>query len=248
MSEQKVTILIVEDNPIIADDLAGYMEDFGYTAMPPVHSAEEALRAIKNNEPDLLLLDVGLEGEIDGIQLAGMVNEKYNIPFIYLTALHDNNTIGRIKETQPNAYLVKPVDEKSLQTSIEVALYNFTHRQTDAQEENNEEISGFIKGDHFFIKVKQSLVKVFLEDVLFFEAYDNYSYVHTPERKYLISMSLKSVEGKLSGGVFVRSHRSYIVNMSKIGSIQEDNLIIAEHKVPIGKTHRAEIMKYINLL
>jgi DNA-binding LytR/AlgR family response regulator len=247
VTEQKIRILIVEDNPIIAEDLAAYMEDFGHSAMATADCADEALKLLKTELPDLLLLDVGLEGEIDGIQLANIIKEKYEIPFIFLTALHDDQTIARIKETQPNAYLVKPIDERSLQTTIEVALYNFSHRKPN-QDDGSKQEENFIKGDHFFIKVKNRLVKIQLTDVLFFEAYDNYAYVHTSEKKYIISMSLKSVETKLSGKSFARSHRSYIVNMSKIDSIEEDNLIIEEHKVPIGKTHRSEIMKSINLL
>lgn len=245
---QKIKILIVEDDSIIAEDLAGYMGDFGYHALPTASSAEEALRSLRSELPDLLLLDVGLEGEVDGIQLATIVQEKYDLPFIFLTAFHDDRTIERIKTTRPTGYLVKPVDGHSLRTSIEVALYNFKHRETRQETEEHTTSIDIINGDHFFIKVKQGLLRIVLGDILYFEAYDNYSYVHTTDNKYLVSMPLKSIENKIPAKKFARIHRSFIINTEKIQRIEEADVIIDGRTIPIGKTYRAEIMNYIQLL
>ena len=249
MTEQKFKILIVEDDSIISEDLAGYMEDFGYQAMPTASNAEEALKILKNGLPDLVLLDVGLEGEIDGIQLANLIQEKYDLPFIFLTAYHDTATIERIKSTRPAGYLVKPVDERSLKTSIEVGLYNFRHSQHDISAKDVQDTKmDIISNDHFFIKVKQGLQKILLKDILFFEAYDNYAYVHTQDKKHIVSMPLISIENKISPQHFIRVHRSYIINIEKIQGLEDDNVIIDGKSIPIGKTYRSDIMKLIRLL
>ncbi|MBL7837354.1 MAG: response regulator, partial [Bacteroidetes bacterium] len=85
----KTKILIVEDNPIIGEDLAAYMNEFGHEAVGHVTNAEETLRLLKEKSVDLILMDVGLESEIDGIQLASLIREKYKLPIIFLTALYD---------------------------------------------------------------------------------------------------------------------------------------------------------------
>jgi len=243
----KITVLIVEDDPIIAADLTYFMKDFGYSPFPAVASAEQALLLLNNIVPDFILMDVTLEGDVDGIELAQEINKKHALPIIFLTAHHDRKTIDRIKAAQPSAYLVKPLQEYNLQTSIELALYNFSHQKLVNKGQDNSD-ADFVSGKHFFIKVKNQLKKVLLDEILFVEAYDNYSFVHTSDQKYLIGSTLKAVEQKLAEHQFIRTHRSTIVNLKVIDGIEEDVILIREHKLPIGKTYRDDFMKRINLL
>ena len=242
-----ITVLIVEDDPIIAADLTYFMKDFGYSPFPAVASAEQAWLLLNNVVPDFVLMDVTLEGDVDGIELAKQINKKHALPIIFLTAHHDRKTIDRIKAAQPSAYLVKPLQEFNLQTSIELALYNYSHQKLVNKSQDTSD-TDFVSGNHFFIKVKNQLKKVLLDEILFVEAYDNYSFVHTAEQKYLIGSTLKAVEQKLSEHQFVRTHRSTIVNLKVIEGIEEDVILIREHKLPIGKTYREDFMKRINLL
>ena len=250
--EGKIRILIVEDDPIIAEDLAGYMNDFGYTALKPVDNADDAMRTIRENVPDLIMFDVHLGGEIDGIELAQIVKSKYSIPFIFLTAFNDSDTFERIKAVEPSAYLIKPVDEKNLHSSIAVALYNYAnHHPAQMPAEENDaglKVQDFVSGDHIFIKVKHELRKLALSEILYAEAYDNYAFIHTKNDRYIVSASLKNVETKLPKGKFERIHRSFIVNMSKIDRIEENTLHIGSKSLPIGKTYKEQLMKRINLL
>ncbi|NNC83686.1 MAG: response regulator transcription factor [Flavobacteriales bacterium] len=121
---KKVEILIVEDEPLVAEDIAGHLEmlDFGIAGI--VHSGEEAVDYLKSNDPDAALLDITLAGEMDGIEVAQFINEHNNIPFVFLTSHADRGTIERVKETRPGGYLVKPFDEHDLLTSMEMALNN----------------------------------------------------------------------------------------------------------------------------
>lgn len=247
MSTSNITILIVEDDPIIAQDLKFYMEDFGYSPFPVVAKAEDALLLLKNVTPDCMILDVSLDGDMDGIELAEAINKHYSIPIVYLTAHHDRVTIDRIKATQPSAYLVKPIQEYNLQTSIELALYNHSHK---TPEQNTKALDGddFVSGDHFFIKVKNQLKKVLLTDIDAFEAYDNYSFVYTGEQKLIIGSTLKSIEERLKDFQFIRIHRSYVVNLQSIQGIEDDIVFLPQLKIPIGKTYKEDFMKRIQLL
>lgn len=179
--------------------------------------------------------------------MANEINKTKNIPVIFLTAHHDRATIDRIKATQPSAYLVKPLQEFNLQTSIELALYNHLHQKLQNNEGDSMD-SDFISGNHFFIKVKNQLKKVLLSEILFFEASDNYSFLHTANQKYIISSTLKTLESKLKDFDFVRIHRSSLINLLALEGIEEDVAIIAGNHLPVGKTYKVDLMKRIKLL
>jgi DNA-binding LytR/AlgR family response regulator len=247
MSASKISVLIVEDDPIIASDLSYHMKDFGYSPYPAVSNFEDALLLLNNVLPDLVLIDVNLEGEKDGIDLAEVINQKYQLPIVFLTAHHDRKTMDRIKATRPSAYLVKPLQVHNLQTSIELALYNHSHQNfTTAVDDPSGD--DFVSGAHFFIKVKNQLRKILLDDIRVLEAYDNYSFLHSQNQKHIIGSTLKSLEQKLSGQHFVRVHRSYIINLKAVERIEDDLVLIDDFRIPIGKTFKEELMKRIRLL
>ncbi len=247
MATSQITVLIVEDDPIIAADLSYFMKDFGYSPYPSVSNGADALLLLNNVRPDFILIDVTLEGEMDGIQLATEINKLYDLPLLFLTAHHDRKTIDRIKATQPSAYLVKPLQEFNLQTSIELSLYNHSHKKL-ANTPNDSSSDDYVSGEHFFIKVKNQLKKILLEDILVLEAYDNYSFLHTTEHKHLIGSTLKSLDRRLAEYDFIRIHRSYIINLKAIEGIEEDLVLINNLHLPIGKTFKEDFMKKINLL
>ncbi len=249
MSDNSISILIVEDDPVIAADLTFIMQDLGYSPFPPLRNAADVMLMLKNTRPDCIIVDVNLEGNKDGIDLAEAIKSEYGIPLIFLTAHHDRNTIERIKKIQPSAYLVKPIEVHTLQTTIELALYNASHNDIHSKEKDQEsENEEYISDRYFFIKVKNQLKKILLEEILYLEAYDNYSYLHTPDNKYIISSNLKAIENKLSDHKFVRVHRSYLINLNFVDGIEDEFILINKARIPIGKTYRDDFMKFIDLL
>jgi diguanylate cyclase (GGDEF)-like protein len=121
MSQKK--ILIVEDESIIAEDISDSLISLGYRITGMVYSGEEAIEAAAKFRPDLVLMDVNLQGEIDGITAAAEIRARFQIPVVYLTAYADENTLRRVNATKPFGYIVKPFEEKNLHTTIQLALH-----------------------------------------------------------------------------------------------------------------------------
>jgi PAS domain S-box-containing protein len=119
----KAAILIVEDSFIVAYHLQTTLESEGYRVLGTEDSGEKALAFLEKQRPDLILMDIMLNGELDGIETARTVKAKYNLPVIYITALTDKDTIQRAKVTEPFGYLTKPFEDREIFTVIEMALY-----------------------------------------------------------------------------------------------------------------------------
>ena len=125
MSNKK--ILIVEDESIIAEDISDSLISLGYRITDIVYSGEEAIQSATRLRPDLVLMDVNLQGEIDGITAAEEIRSRFQIPVVYLSAYADENTLRRVNSTKPFGYIVKPFEEKNLHTTIQIALHRHQH-------------------------------------------------------------------------------------------------------------------------
>lgn len=119
----KKSVLIVEDEQIIASDLKMTLEYLGYDVTDIADSGEYAISVSGKERPDIVLMDIVIRGEMDGIDAAKEIRSRFNIPVIYVTAYADRDFMERAKITEPFAYLIKPVDEKELRNTIELALY-----------------------------------------------------------------------------------------------------------------------------
>ncbi len=119
----KIRILVVEDESLVARDIQNMLRSLGYEVTGVVASGEQAIQKAAASVPDLVLMDIVLKGDIDGIAAAETLWEEYGIPVIYLTAYADDTTFERAKLTKPFGYLLKPFEERELQTTIEMALY-----------------------------------------------------------------------------------------------------------------------------
>jgi len=119
----KIKILVVEDESLVAKDIQNMLRGLGYEVLDVLSTGEEALVALRESDPDLILMDIVLKGKIDGIVTAERIWETYGIPVIYLTAYADETTLSRAKVTVPFGYILKPFDERELQTTIEMAFY-----------------------------------------------------------------------------------------------------------------------------
>lgn len=121
----KVRVLIVEDEPLIAENIAMYLNNHDYEVAGIAYDYEEAIEILERERPDIALLDINLEGNRDGIDLGKYIQDKLGIPFVFLSSYSDKSTLDRAKQVKPSGYLVKPFHEKSLMTTLEISLANF---------------------------------------------------------------------------------------------------------------------------
>lgn len=119
------SLFIVEDEGIVAEGLRVQLEGLGYEVKGTAYTGEEALQLIPPNLPDIVMMDIMLGGELDGIQVAAQLRKKFRLPVIFLSAYSDRQTVERACATEPFGYLVKPYREQELRTTIETTLYKF---------------------------------------------------------------------------------------------------------------------------
>ena len=119
----RAKILVVEDESIIAEDIADSLKTLGYSISAIVFSGEEAIQLAGDMQPDLVLMDIHLQGKMDGITAAEEIRSRFQIPVVYLTAYADDNTLQRVNATKPFGYVVKPFEEKNLHSAIQIALH-----------------------------------------------------------------------------------------------------------------------------
>src|ERR1044071_1634483 len=119
----KARILVVEDESLLAEDIQERLKRLGYAVAAVAHSGEQALASVAAGQPELVLMDIRLRGNMDGIDTARVMRERYNLPVVYLTGEANIATLERAKATEPLGYLLKPIDEKRLYSTVEIALY-----------------------------------------------------------------------------------------------------------------------------
>ena len=141
MSKKK--ILIVEDESIIGEDIKNSLNGLNYEVSEVVASGEEALKQVKENKPDLVLMDMKLQGKMEGIEASRLIRSRFNIPVVFLTAHADEKTLERAKKTDPFGYIIKPFDDRELCKTVEMALHK--HQLETKLKESEEWLSTTLK-------------------------------------------------------------------------------------------------------
>jgi len=239
----KVKILIVEDEIIIADNICLILEDLGYEVLEPAINYEEALQTIKDEQPDLAILDIQLAGKKDGVDLAWTIKEQFDFPFIFLTSNADAATIDRVKKVAPPAYLVKPFKKEDLYTAIELALYNYA----ESKSESKQTAEDLLIKDAIFVKDKNLFRKIKLDNIGYLKSDHVYVEVYTTDgEKHLIRGSLTDLSDRLPSN-FYRTHRSYTINVDHMDALNSSYVIINEQQIPIGKNYREDLLKRLRI-
>ncbi len=120
---EMTNILIAEDETIIALDISNTLQRLGYNVIGIASSGTEIFQQLEKSVPDLVMMDIMLDGDMSGIEAADIISQKYSLPVVFLTALTDQQTLQKAKTTNPFGYILKPYDEKSLHSAIEMGLY-----------------------------------------------------------------------------------------------------------------------------
>lgn len=238
----KVKILVVEDEVIIADNLCDTLDELNYETLEPAINYTEALEIISEETPDIAILDIELGGRKTGIDLAVEIKKKYDFPFIFLTSNADAATLEKAKKVNPSGYLVKPFTKEELYTTIEIALHNYSEKISDKS------TADLIVKNAFFIKEKGIFQKINFDDILYLKSEHVYTeLVLVNDTKQVIRVSLNSIIDRLNSD-FIRVHRSYIINANYLSQIDKTALKVNNAIIPIGDKYKADFLKRINLI
>lgn len=244
----KVQIMIVEDDMIIAADIMMQLSQLGYEVTGIFPRGEDALKQLEATKPDIVLMDINLKGKMDGIEVGQAIYDRYALPLIYLTANADDATFHRAKATKPFAFISKPFKRSDLERTLALVISRLDEKaqETAAASDNNET---YLLDDRIFVKQRDRMVKIYIRDILYAEADRNYCKIYTTDKEYLLSIPLGIFEERLQAKEFLRVHRSYVVNVPKIDELSDNGsfVIIGKSNIPVSKSYQDELMNRLKL-
>lgn len=238
----QINVLVVEDEIIVSKDIQNSLKRLGYNIVGSAASGKKAIEVAISEKPDLILMDIMLKGEMNGIEAAEKIKEELNVPIIFLTAYAEDATLSKAKMVEPYGYILKPFKEIDLKTAIEVAVHKHAKEAEIIKERDllfqiveSKEANEFV-----FIKSKSRFIKININDILLIEALKDYVIIHTNEGKFTVHSTMKDIERKFDFENFLRVHRSYIINITKIKAVEHSNIILDGHakEIPIGGSYK----------
>jgi two-component system, response regulator PdtaR len=255
-----IKVLVVEDQLIIARDIEALLTDWGYHVIGCAASSDEALALFDKQKPDLALVDIHIQGDMDGIEVVKEFNARRPIPIVYLTAQADSGTVARAKSSNPFAYLLKPFDERHLQISLELAFDIFVKRQSPSPKTdistvtpspNDIKLSSDIilqNNDSIFIKQNYRFVKLKKDELVLIEADRNHSFLYTKQHRYIVRMPLTTVVERLQNDTLVRVHRSFAVNIKYVEEFTDSEITVNGKSIPFTAAYREDFLKNFNVI
>jgi DNA-binding LytR/AlgR family response regulator len=242
--ESPLKILIVEDEMLIAANISIQLESLGYEILGIIPRGQEAINVIKSDKPDLVLMDINLKGEMDGIETATLMQLDGAIPIIYLSANTDEASFKRAKATNPYAFLSKPFKKLDLKNALALASDRILIEKSEPQNQPDK----FVLNDRIFVRHNEVMVKIIIEDILYLEADRNYCNVCTKSNIYLLVNTLKNMEDKLPVEQFQRIHRSFIVNVNHVDEVAQNHITVENKILPLSKELRKDLLDRLRLI
>ena len=236
-----IKILIVEDEAFIAERIYADLQDYGYEVLEPCLSPDEALQMLTTEKPDLVLLDINLNAALTGIAIAAIINEKYKIPFIFLTANTDDATMKQAAAVMPQAFLTKPVQIKTLIGTIQVAIFNHQNKKA--------EIVTDATAQYHFIKSGSNYRRIDWKNVTHIESDRKYAFVYEKNNaaSFSLKISLELLAVQLASFDFVRVHKSFLVNLAHISAVNAKEVVIDSYKIPVGASFSPLLMQRLKM-
>jgi DNA-binding LytR/AlgR family response regulator len=243
---EQISILIIEDEISESEKLTAILEENGYHITGIAKSYPEALKLFYDHPVDLIIIDVFLNGKPEGLTFAETLSITPNLmkPFVFLTASKDREIFERAKLTQPFSFLLKPFNSLEVIYAIEMAIEKFYGQQPTFSAEEKSTVVG---ADHLFIKKKKSLKKTPISEILYIEVEGRYCNIITAQERFVVLISLLKIADLLSRNGFIRTHRNYLVNSTKIKEINpEDGVVIldGEHHIALSENYKSIIENF----
>jgi DNA-binding LytR/AlgR family response regulator len=238
-----MTILIIEDEAITAMAMRETLEIAGHQVLAVARTYDQVQRVLQKQLPDLAIVDVHLDqSTTDGITIAREITTHYPIPIVYLTAHSELQTYQATKDTQPVAYLLKPVEPTELVTQIEAAYERFQTRQSLRSASEPPLLLPVVKGYR----------KIDPDKILYVMAAGAHAnvYMHDQEKPYFTSISLGRLEQYLTTPNFYRLSRSLLINLDYLERLEQHHLYMATHAKPldISEAKRQELLRHMTVV
>lgn len=213
-------ILIVEDDILIASHLKEIIEETDTChSVHCAHSEEECKRLLTSVQPDFVILDIRMESNDSGIQLASFIQNQYDIPHAFITAQSDKTNMALAFKTIPIGYVVKPFRHSDIHSLLMLA----TQKQ---------------KTEFFVVKTPNNLTRIPINDILFLKAENNYIDVYVNDRKFTVRLTLSAAQRELTNySNFIQTHRSYIINRDFISIVTKTHVVIQKFEIPVSKAY-----------
>ncbi len=248
-----VKILLVEDELLTVENIKAVLHERGYEVTASVISEMQALEAIKENMPDLILMDICLNGKVEGINIAKTISKQYAIPIIYITQIENEDIFQKAKMTFPQNYLSKPFSNEALLHAIELAVL---HQERSPSHSNFDQIAYKVL-DRLFVQTHEGFYKkLLLADILYIKADTAYSEIHfeangkSSDSFYLISLSSNKLIARLGYPPLIKVHKSFHINIERLESIENASVSLkgANITIPIGRDFRNDFEDRLQFL
>jgi DNA-binding LytR/AlgR family response regulator len=239
-------ILIVEDEFIIASHIEQVLISAGYSVIDIIARGELVPGIVSEKKPDLILMDINLAGQLDGIETAKIIQQTSSTPVIFLTSNIDKASFDKSKDALPYAFLTKPFKEDDLLRNIELIS-----NRLNFELESNPTEKPSIKLNYqssIFVRDKNRMVRLPLADILYVEAERNYCKLKTKQKDFLLSIPLKTFEERAAADCFMRIHRSYLANISQIDGFDENYLFFGKEHIPMSKSYKSKVLSKLNVV
>lgn len=228
---------VIEDEAVIAETLRMMLESLGYEVPDPALNPKEGLELIRREQPDIVLMDINLNSDIDGIQLAGEVKKIMEVPIVFITSYADGATIERAKRVSPAGYLVKPFTIQDIHAAIEIAML-----QKPASSSPTAEPAQFL-----FVKSGTAYIKINPDEIDFIRSEGIYLEIISGTRKWVVRDSFEGLMERLARPRFVRVHKSYCINIDRIDMVEADFVKIGPVEIPLGRSKKEELFKILGI-
>ncbi len=229
----KLTCVIVDDEPLAREGLAKYVEAIDYLTL--VGMAENPLeldKLLENENVDLIFLDIQMPF-MSGLDFLKI---KKDLPMVIITTAYQNYALEGFQFDVMD-YLLKPITFNRFFKAVSKAREYQQYRNHKAG--MTEEIE---RNDFFFIKCDNKFEKIFINEILFIQALENYVFIQTETNKYMTLISLKAVEEYLDNKHFIQVHKSYIIAVSKIKTIENNEIFIQGFKIPLSRSFKEQVL------
>lgn len=236
-----IKVLVVEDKMLVASAIAAALEKHGLQVTGICRSGDQALSQLDKEQPDLILMDIELDGPLDGIATSELINRRLPVPIIYLSDYTDDRTVDRAKKTFPANYLSKPFNEAELIRAIDIAFTNYNARIGTPE--------GTLLGDHVFVRTNsQAYQKVAYSDIFYLKAGGSYCQIFMEDKTLTLSNSMNNIHQQLNHKDFMRVHRSFVVNVKKITFIEGRVIHLGKHRVQMNEESHKELLTRLKLV